>query len=1432
MSLITTLLLTFSFGAIAYDRPQCDVLFPPVEPIHVNGNLQLDSSVKCYDSTDSNPDEDTCSASGFTEVTPVIPSDISCSGTFSPSDQNLTAGTVQCFTDWDYNANKITVSGTGTAVVYIKKSSGDITIKKKAQINKDGLPSQLLIVMDIGDGIFKIEEGNKSSKKAPVNAFFYIKSKSGDNVFEKYIALAGHLTVEESLQIKEDSTYTYYPSDELDPQGFCETNITPAEPIVLSCAANFPDGLTLHSSGTEINFEEGSQLFDNPDNVLAAVALINANLGNTCVDSNNIESECTASGGNLNGLNLSGFLTSTSITDVIVNGTTTVGNSGESTFQQIFVNSSSTLNFSSDYSEYRINQLVMQDDVTLNLSPGDYWIENFLTENKSGSKIKAENLTINIIGTGVVRLFINEFNNLDVNGDIYKDHLDFYDNSNINANGESENLQIISYGKMHVKAGVTIKGLLYANTDFDIGEGSVLTGAVSAAKIKLKKAKNSLAAAQVNYSCSDSTPSDPPVFSCDNTFTDGATSHNASGSINFVNNTYLYQGSDTVLASPTVNNNGWASSCWDGSAACSASGSATTEVNLSTFETTNNSATLTVENGTPQTIGNSSDNEYATITLNAGGELTTSNAQSTYKITHLVSNGGTLRLSPGEYWVENLSIATGTAIYLNEPGEVKFYVKNDVTIGSYSEFNKSAASDYKLIFAGYSNITVGVATRIDALVYAQGDIILQNNAHVVGAVSANNVSFETSSRVNYQCGSIVPAVDHYQIIHDDNGLTCATETVTIKACSNSYDGTCTESTVSTSLNLVATGASNTVTTATTFTGSTTVDFNYTLNETIALSVADESIGASNALVCNDNSSGSCNMLFASAGFIFTGIDNIEVAGVANTDVTIQAVKDVSGVCAGVFSNTQDVEFAIETISPSSMSGNKYTIGSNEINLNLSGNVSNYKTVSLSFGADSIAPLSDNTYFDAGNITLHAKHIIAATSENPAVTLLGNSTFYVRPYEFKITATNSDNQPLVETLATGAETQKAGVGFNLLIEAVNLQGNKTVNFTNKSVELSLQRTGPTNTDGGVDGTLTYSAGSISSTESANDYASGKLLSFTDGEYQDSSVTYSEVGLLNMALREQQTGSNAANHAQGSQSIGRFIPDHFTLTANMVENACDATNFTYMGQPALTLTYEIEAQNLAGNLTQNYVDSFIHSTVTFVAENATNGTNLGGRLTDYQGSWVGGTFSPTTGSLNEDVGNFSRNTVPDGPYEQLIFGLKMSDTDGSVLESLDMLSVAGTASAKKLSSTLSKLRFGRWIVENSSGPETSNLSQPMYAQYLASSGQYITNADDSCSSISSESNEVVLTDGSLNKDLTSVTQETSLLVNGYSHIIELTAPNVQGDVNLEYTVPNWLQFDWLNVDSNFDGPYDQNPTAIATFGVFRGNDRIISWREVGN
>jgi MSHA biogenesis protein MshQ len=49
---------------------------------------------------------------------------------------------------------------------------------------------------------------------------------------------------------------------------------------------------------------------------------------------------------------------------------------------------------------------------------------------------------------------------------------------------------------------------------------------------------------------------------------------------------------------------------------------------------------------------------------------------------------------------------------------------------------------------------------------------------------------------------------------------------------------------------------------------------------------------------------------------------------------------------------------------------------------------------------------------------------------------------------------------------------------------------------------------------------------------------------------------------------------------------------------------------------------------------------------------------------------------------------------------------------------------------------------------------------------------------------------------------------------------------GDIKATLAVDDWLKFDW---DDDV-GTAIENPWAVATFGRYRGNDRIIYWREV--
>jgi hypothetical protein len=143
---------------------------------------------------------------------------------------------------------------------------------------------------------------------------------------------------------------------------------------------------------------------------------------------------------------------------------------------------------------------------------------------------------------------------------------------------------------------------------------------------------------------------------------------------------------------------------------------------------------------------------------------------------------------------------------------------------------------------------------------------------------------------------------------------------------------------------------------------------------------------------------------------------------------------------------------------------------------------------------------------------------------------------------------------------------------------------------------------------------------------------------------------------------------------------------------------------------------------------------------------------------------------------------------------------------------------------------EVRFGRMVLANSFGPETSNLPQFLSTQYLASSGKYITNIDDYCTSY--DSTNVTLTNISVAPN--GIASAVSGLLNegeDSSIALQATGAGNQGQIGVEYDIYTWLKYDW-----DWNGvaakDFSDNPSAKATFGLFRGNDRIIYQREVNN
>mgnify|MGYP000539558704 FL=1 len=159
--------------------------------------------------------------------------------------------------------------------------------------------------------------------------------------------------------------------------------------------------------------------------------------------------------------------------------------------------------------------------------------------------------------------------------------------------------------------------------------------------------------------------------------------------------------------------------------------------------------------------------------------------------------------------------------------------------------------------------------------------------------------------------------------------------------------------------------------------------------------------------------------------------------------------------------------------------------------------------------------------------------------------------------------------------------------------------------------------------------------------------------------------------------------------------------------------------------------------------------------------------------------------------------------------------------------DSVSATNLTDVQNLSGV--NIRFGRLYIENSFGPETENLPQAFKTQYY-DGNTFVINTDDQCSTYNVS--KMSLSNISLAPTLK--IGSTGNFVNGETNKLEITAPGAgnMGEMGVTYNSFDWLKYDWSNNDSLGNGPFTENPSSIATFGLFRGNDRIISWREVGN
>lgn len=715
-------------------------------------------------------------------------------------------------------------------------------------------------------------------------------------------------------------------------------------------------------------------------------------------------------------------------------------------------------------------------------------------------------------------------------------------------------------------------------------------------------------------------------------------------------------------------------------------------------------------------------------------------------------------------------------------------------------------------------------------------------------------------------------VDHYDIDLTSPGLTCEGSKVIITAHDINHDPV--DQLSDTNINISTTPSVGSIipSIVTMLAGTSTASFY--LQQTSALANVDIDLTDGN-FTDKESTSEDPRISFLDAAFRFyADTNNTDANPIAtqisgkpsnlapnNQSLALRAVRTNTdtGACEAGLLGPQTVSFAYSCVDPDSCSATQLSITADETKSIAGTNTGNtlvYSNIDMVFDASGSAPFAFN-FADAGKIQLHANLNVPEPSPNPdfdpAFTLTGSSNeFVVRPFAFDLGLTG-DYQA---SSSGGTRFVSAGSDFPMTVRAVNWQANDDTNndgipdagtdVTNNSSTPNFgQELNGSAQSLAITHTLTLpnpgNVGNLSSTTINTSAGAGFFTAgITDGN-PAVNLSWDEVGIIDLDVSLNNYLSAAGANIIGVKTnVGRFYPASFSLISSALTNSCvpaGGDSFSYMSQPGINISYELEARNAAGVKTLNYGGGFAKATISLVAENNNEGVDYKPRLSGFGStSWGSGDYIfSNTGSFNR-LASGTPNVL-DGPYQDLKIGIQLADNDGNVspLNGLNMradtstsCTTDGNCNALALAGNLD-VRFGQLKLNNVFGPETSPLDMMVQTEYFDGT-RFVVNTDDSCTVLLDTAPQLTATSYIPNLEAGDTSPSLDSNISSGLGIIQFSAAGIgnEGSVNYQYDTINYLP--WLNTENNDDGNYADNPFGTVTFGQFRGNDRRLYWREI--
>ena len=503
-------------------------------------------------------------------------------------------------------------------------------------------------------------------------------------------------------------------------------------------------------------------------------------------------------------------------------------------------------------------------------------------------------------------------------------------------------------------------------------------------------------------------------------------------------------------------------------------------------------------------------------------------------------------------------------------------------------------------------------------------------------------------------------------------------------------------------------------------------------------------------------------------------------------VELQAVRvnPVTEVCESVLDGSIVVEAKISYLDPAS--------GSLPLRLNGTDVDENWTAVTLDFNHGE-APLVFR-YADAGKLQLEIRYD-SDGNDTFDMFCVNNPTVVFRPLGFSIFSTTPDWE--ADHGADSSVFVKAGTTFNLSARAVVWQQDDDAdndgvpdagaNLADNNVTANYQAV-----DNAVSHVLVEpSGGAGGSLETTS-------MDFAGGSGEISAQTFSEVGIVKVTVTDSDYLGSGTSITGTSVPVGRFIPDHFAVQSTAVSLAPTCSAFTYLGQdfgyqdaPQITIT----AQNSGNEETQNYRDNFFKLPATLTPSYS---NNVNGRTLVVSPAAI--SLAPASSQTVTVADTFSYLRETTAPFAaDFDLTLVVADGDGVLYGSDGNFVIAAIGGTQ--------LRSGRLAVADNYGPENEDITHsPLYTQYWDGSGWQL-NSDDSCTSgIAFDSSRAHVTS---NPEISS----------GRGYLtVDRPAGSTPGTITICPVAPDWLSCSGSSCCGTF------------TFGIYRGNDRLIMRMEV--